>query len=128
MEDKITIKIGKKLAGYHLDRLYAELFPELEGRIKKKNFDAEDLDEMLWKRRMVFPQNYGSLGYSESLPVTILYWMPFVIAGYQKLINDSAKDPYVQKKNTIQNFSPTSSGRFNIFPLSLGDLNFACFQ
>ena len=89
IEDKVEIKIGQRISKYHEDRLYAEVFYVLENRIKKgKDFNANDLQTIMDKKKMVFPQYYGSLGFQYNLPLPILLWMPFMIAGYQKMIED----------------------------------------
>ena len=87
IEDKVEIKIGQKLAQYHLERLYTEVFRVLERRVNDaENFDSDDMDIILDKGLMVFPQNYKSLGWSYDLPLAILNWIPFMIAGYQHQI------------------------------------------
>ena len=96
IEDKVEIKIGQKLAQYHVERLYTEVFRVLERRVANaESFDSDDLEIILDKGLMVFPQNYKSLGWSYDLPLAILNWMPFMIAGYQHQIKKDEQPVYV---------------------------------
>ena len=64
----------------------------MEKRIKKKDFDADDLDTITDRKRMCFPQYYeGSVGFAYTLPLAMWFYMPFVIAGYQTLIGKGEK-------------------------------------
>ena len=96
IEDKVEIKIGQKLAQYHVERLYTEVFRVLERRVANADsFDSDDMEIILDKGLMVFPQNYKSLGWSYDLPLAILNWMPFMIAGYQHQIKKDIQPVYV---------------------------------
>ena len=96
LEEKVEIKIGQKLAAYHVDRLYAEAFRVMERRIRNPDdFNADDFELILDKGHMVFPQNYPSLGWSYDLPLAILNWMPFMIAGYHHMIKKGNQPEYV---------------------------------
>ena len=89
IEDKVDIKIGQKLSAYHVERLRNEVFRVLETRFQQPNgFSSADLKVVLDKRHMVFPHNWQVLGWSYELPLGIIYWMPFMIAGYQQMIKE----------------------------------------
>ena len=103
IEDKVEIKIGQKLVKYHVDRLHAEVFDVLERRIGDADkFDSDDMETILDKGLMVFPQNYQSLGWSYDLPLAILNWIPFMIAGYQHQIKQDIRPVYVNVLNFYQ--------------------------
>ncbi|XP_065062078.1 uncharacterized protein LOC135688939 [Rhopilema esculentum] len=90
IKEKVDLKIGEKLAEYHVDRLKAEVFRVLESRFQESNdFGPADLKTVLDKRHLVFPHNWPTLGWSYELPLGILYWMPFMIAGYQQMIKEN---------------------------------------
>ena len=96
LEGKVELKIGEKLASYHVSRMYNEVFKVFERRFKDpKQFDADDLDLILDKGFIVFPQGWPTLGWSYELPLPILLWMPFMIAGYQHMINKDEQPMYV---------------------------------
>ena len=57
IEDQVEVKIGQKLAQYHVERLYTEVFRVLERRVANAdNFDSDDMEIILDKGLMVFPQ------------------------------------------------------------------------
>ncbi|XP_065062079.1 uncharacterized protein LOC135688940 [Rhopilema esculentum] len=90
IKEKVDLKIGEKLAEYHVDRLKAEVFRVLESRFQESNnFGPADLKTVLDKRHIVFPHNWPTLGWSYELPLGILYWMPFMIAGYHQMIKEN---------------------------------------
>ena len=96
IKEKVDLKIGEKLAEYHVDRLKAEVFRVLESRFQESNnFGPADLKTVLDKRHIVFPHNWPTLGWSYELPLGILYWMPFMIAGYQQMIKENKQPKYV---------------------------------
>ena len=96
LEGRVELKIGEKLASYHVSRMYNEVFKVFERRFKDpKTFDADDLDMILDKSFLVFPQGWPTLGWSYELPLPILLWMPFMIAGYQHMINKDEQPMYV---------------------------------
>ena len=89
IESQVESRIGARLAQYHVESIKSEVFRPLNRRIMKEDsFDEEDLDEILDRMGMVFPQNYASLGWSYDLPLAIVHYIPYMIAGYHKVIED----------------------------------------
>ena len=116
IEDKVEIKIGQKLAQYHVERLYTEVFRVLERRVRDADkFDSDDLEVILDKGLMVFPQNYKSLGWSYDLPLAILNWIPFMIAGYQHQIKKEDQPVYVNIQTYTLLAMPGGSKRPTLF-------------
>ena len=88
LETKVDLKIGEKLSQYHFQLLNAQVFKVLESRIENpEQFGPDDLRSILEKRHLILPQNFPVLGWSYELPLAILYWIPFMISGYQQMIH-----------------------------------------
>jgi len=88
LEEKISTKIGNKLAAAKVHDLKVEvLYPINRRLLKDREFTAEDLEEILDRMQQVMPGNMH-VGWNYDLPLVMVYYLPYMIAGYQKIIGD----------------------------------------
>lgn len=103
LEDRIDIKIGEKMASSKVHDLKEQVLYPINRRIlKDKRFTPEDLEEILDRMPMVVPSN-KEIGWNYDLPLAMVYYLPYMIAGYHKVIADGLQ-PTCALANDMQTF------------------------
>jgi len=103
LEDRIEIKIGEKMAASKVHDLKEQvLYPINRRLLKNTRFTAEDLEEILDRMPQVIPSNQA-IGWNYNLPLAMVYYLPYMIAGYQKMIGEGLQ-PACALANDMQNY------------------------